>query len=134
MKRFVKPSRETWASICKRPIKKRAELELIVKNILSKVKLEGDKALYEFSEKYDGTVVGNLKATPDEIAGSADFIPADLREAIKVAKANIEKFHKAQLIDEPVIETSVGVKCWRKNVPVETVGLYIPGGTAPLFS
>ncbi len=134
MKRFINPSRETWASICKRPIKKRAELDLIVKNILSKVKLEGDKALHEFSEKYDGTIVWNLKSTPDEISGSAEFINADLREAIKVAKTNIEKFHRAQLFDEQAIETSAGVKCWRKNVPVETVGLYIPGGTAPLFS
>ena len=134
MKTILFPPRNTWESLCKRPEIDKSGLEDIVKNIISRVKLEGDKALYEFSEKLDGAVPENLKISASEISGSEKLVPENLKTAIKIAKDNIEKFHLAQLTKEQVVETSTGVKCWRKNVPIEKVGLYIPGGTAPLFS
>ncbi len=134
MKTIINPPRETWASLCKRPVFEMTGLETTVREILSKVKAGGDKALYEFSEKYDGALPKDLRVSLPEIDAAGEVVPENLRNSIAVAKANIEKFHSAQIIDEPVIETSSGVRCWRKSVPVGSAGLYIPGGTAPLFS
>ncbi len=134
MKTIINPPRETWASLCKRPVFEMTGLETTVREILSKVKAGGDKALYEFSEKYDGALPKDLRVSLPEIDAAGEVVPENLRNSIAVAKANIEKFHSAQIIDEPVIETSYGVRCWRKSVPVGSAGLYIPGGTAPLFS
>jgi histidinol dehydrogenase len=134
MKTFVFPQKEIWESLCKRPAIDRSGLEDIVAAILKKVKNEGDKGLLELSEKLDGVVPGNLRVSSSEINLATQNTPSNLREAIRVAKTNIEKFHKAQLKKERVIETTKGVKCWRKSVPVGRAGLYIPGGTAPLFS
>jgi histidinol dehydrogenase len=134
MNTIINPPLETWASLCKRPVFEMTGLETTVREILSKVKADGDKALYEFSEKYDGALLKDLRVSLPEIAAAGEVVPENLRNSIAVAKANIEKFHSAQIIDEPVIETSSGVRCWRKSVPVGSAGLYIPGGTAPLFS
>ena len=134
MNKIYYPDRKTWESLCKRPSLDRSGLEESVAAILLQVKSSGDKAIIEFSEKYDGVVLENLRVSVSEITESATKVPAALREAIDVAKANIEKFHRSQLIDEPVVETTKGVKCWRKNAPIGRAGLYIPGGTAPLFS
>lgn len=134
MKTFIYPGKETWESLCERPKFDRVELQEAVAEILHEVKGTGDKALFDFSEKYDGVELKNLNVSQTEIAGSAGKIPQELKDAIDVARTNIEIFHEAQLINEPVIETTIGVKCWRKNIPIGKVGLYIPGGTAPLFS
>ena len=134
MKPILYPPRDTWESLCKRPEMDRIGLEDTVKNIIMRVKLEGDKALYNYSEKFDGAVIESLKISYSEISGSSKLVPENLKTALKIAKNNIEKFHSAQLVNEQVIETTSGIKCWRKNVPIEKVGLYIPGGTAPLFS
>jgi histidinol dehydrogenase len=134
MKIIQYPDRSKWNSLCERPSLDRPGLEDAVAIILHKVKSSGDMALFEFSEKYDGVSLKYLRVSASEISESADNVPDALREAIDVAKANIEKFHQPQLIKEQVIETTKGVKCWRKNVPIGRVGLYIPGGTAPLFS
>ena len=134
MKIIKYPERDNWDSLCKRPSFNRPGLEESVAVILSQVKSSGDKAIFEFAEKFDGFSLKNLRVQSSEIAESADKVPAALREAIDVAKTNIEKFHRPQLFKEQVIETTKGVICWRKNVPIERVGLYIPGGTAPLFS
>jgi histidinol dehydrogenase len=134
MKTIILPLKEMWESLCKRPLLDRSGLEDIVADILEKVKNEGDKALFELSEKFDGALSGNLRVSTSEIERAAQNIPLDLRNAILVAKTNIEKFHRTQIKNEPVIETTKGVKCWRKSIPVGRAGLYIPGGTAPLFS
>lgn len=134
MKTFVFPRKETWLTLSLRPQLDRSGLEDVVGTILKRVRKEGDMALSEFSEKFDGASLKNFKVSISDIARSAEVIPESLREAIGVAKANIEKFHRSQLINEQVIETTKGVKCWRKSVPVGRAGLYIPGGTAPLFS
>jgi histidinol dehydrogenase len=112
----------------------RSGLENIVVDILSKVKNEGDRALYALTEQFDGSILSDLRVPDPEIKTACYNIPEDLRKAIDTARANIEKFHRTQLKEETIIETSKGVKCWRKNIPIDKAGLYIPGGTAPLFS
>jgi histidinol dehydrogenase len=134
MKTIILPERECWNDLCKRPEISRKDLEDVVRDIIHNVKREGDKAVSFYSEKFDGVIPSSLKVTSDEIMESAGQIPELLKEAINVAKKNIEKFHTAQLYTEPVIETFRGVRCWRKSVAIEKVGLYIPGGSAPLFS
>lgn len=134
MKAIYNPTRETWEELCHRPRINRSGLENIVSDILRKVKNEGDRALFALTEQFDGSVLSGLRVPDSEIETAGDNVPEDLRQAIDTARENIEKFHRAQLKDEITVETSKGVKCWRKNVPIEKAGLYIPGGTAPLFS
>ncbi|NLJ43590.1 MAG: histidinol dehydrogenase [Bacteroidales bacterium] len=128
------PARETWDSLCRRPAFDHTDLDNVVASVFQKVKNEGDKALFELSEKYDGAVFKNLRVPGSAIESAIKSVPTDLREAISIAGDNIAKFHRAQLFDEDVVETTPGVKCWRKKVAIDSVGLYIPGGTAPLFS
>jgi histidinol dehydrogenase len=128
------PLKETWEDLCKRPVMDSSELNAAVLEILEKVRSEGDKALHDYSEKFDRVTLTGIKVTQTELYESAALIQSDLKTAINIANQNIEKFHKSQLVSEEVIETVPGVKCWRKNVPIEKVGLYVPGGTAPLFS
>lgn len=134
MKTLVFPDKGTWDELCRRPEIARNDLENTVLDIIKRVKSEKDNAICFFSEKFDGVPSGNLKVPADEIRESARQIPQNLKRAIKVAKENIEKFHSAQISNEPVIETLKGVRCWRKGVAIEKVGLYVPGGSAPLFS
>jgi histidinol dehydrogenase len=134
MKIIISPARETWDTLCKRPGLKREDLEKSVMTILNEVKTRGDRALFKFSEEFEGVSFRELKVTAGEILNSVNIVPDNLKEAIQKAKENIEKFHSAQLIEENKIETTFGVICWRKSVAIEKVGLYIPGGTAPLFS
>jgi len=128
------PGRETWNSLCKRPAFDNADLDNVVASVFEKVKNEGDKALFELSEKYDGAVFKNLRVPDSATESALKSIPHELRKAISTAGENISKFHRTQLIDEDVVETTPGVKCWRKNIAIDSVGLYVPGGTAPLFS
>jgi len=134
MKKIILPEREDWDELCRRPQMSVTDLGKVVRGILDDVKSEGDKAVLFYSSKFDGTTSEKLKVTPEEILESVQQIPQSLKDAIDTAKKNIEKFHTAQIISEPVIETMKGVSCWRKSVPIEKVGLYIPGGSAPLFS
>jgi len=134
MKTVFYPLKETWDSLCQRPVMDASGLNAAVKEILEKVKAEGDKALLDYSEKFDRVSLSGIKVSQSDIYESATLIPSDLKTAINIAVQNIDKFHRLQLVSEEVIETVHGVKCWRKNVPIEKVGLYIPGGTAPLFS
>jgi histidinol dehydrogenase len=134
MKIVISPSKNSWEELCKRPAIINSELEDVVRNIINDVKLFGDQAVINYSERFDKVNPGTLKVSQDEITASSGMVPQELKEAIDLARRNIEKFHSAQLIPENIIETSTGVKCWRKNVAIEKVGLYIPGGSAPLFS
>ena len=134
MKTILLPEKGTWDELCIRPQIEREDLDSLVRGIINSVKSEGDNAINSFSEKFDGVAPVNLKVLPHEILISDKNIPKDLKEAIRKAKENIESFHSAQLTTDPVIETSGGVRCWRKSVAIEKVGLYIPGGSAPLFS
>jgi len=134
MKIILNPQRSDWNMLCTRPGIDTSELETTVKEIINNVKSGKDKAVQSMSQKYDGTPTGNLKVSVAEMIEAEGLIPEELKKAIIVAKKNIEKFHSAQLSAEPVVEISEGIKCWRKSVAIEKVGLYIPGGSAPLFS
>jgi histidinol dehydrogenase len=134
MQTIFYPLKETWKNLCKRPVMDTSGLNAAVTEILGRVKSEGDKALLDYSEKFDGVTLAGIKVTQTELYESEAIVPSELKKAINIAMDNIDKFHRSQLVTEEVIETVPGVKCWRRNVPVEKVGLYIPGGSAPLFS
>jgi len=134
MKSVIFPGEDKWNELCQRPQMNQTDLDVIVKDILSQVREEGDEALLRLSEKYDGTCFRNIKLPSSSFEKASRLIPDDLKEAIRIASENIRKFHSIQIHEEPVVETTEGVRCWRKNVPIGRVGLYIPGGTAPLFS
>lgn len=134
MKTISYPDRNSWKELIARPEIKKSALYTLVMEIINDVKINGDRALRKYSREFDGLNLGEIKLSPEQIVTAELSVPDDLKNAIGLAKQNIEKFHAGQLKDEAVIETSPGVKCWRKNVPIEKVGLYIPGGTAPLFS
>jgi len=131
---FINPSRDSWPLLIKRPELALDFLESSVKNILARVKKNGDYALKEFTRQYDNVELENIQATQKEIEDAVNALDANLKKAIEVAASNIEKFHQAQLRNTEIIETMPGVQCWRKGIAIEKVGIYIPGGTAPLFS
>lgn len=134
MKLLVNPSPEKWKKQLARPVQKTKEINKIVKPIFEKVEKNGDKALKKFAQEYDHVSLDSLLATAEEIKAAKDQISKELKEAIKTAKVNIERFHAAQATAELIEEVMPGVVCRRKSVPIQRVGLYIPGGTAPLFS
>lgn len=128
------PEKQDWPDLVSRPSLSTADLDEVVNSILSQVKTSGDEALFELSKKYDGVSFSSLLVSSTEFSDAENEISEKLKNAIQVAKNNIEKFHAAQRIPFKKIETSSGVVCWQKQVPIQKVGLYIPGGSAPLFS
>ena len=134
MKLYKYPKTTTWSTILKRPTSDLSELEPTVSTILGQIKLEGDIAVKRFTKKFDQVDIDNLEVSESEIQIAVERIDEELKTAIKAAKDNIEKFHAAQRQEVLSVETMAGVRCWRKSVPIQKVGLYIPGGTAPLFS
>ncbi len=134
MKIIVEPAREEWSEIIARPVINQSKIERIVQPILDKVQRGGDKALRKLALEYDHVELDDLFVNPKLLKAAKNQVPKELKDAISLAKENIWKFHEAQKQEELVVETSPGVTCRRKSVPIERVGLYIPGGTAPLFS
>jgi len=134
MKTIILPPKNQWGALSQRPALIKSELENDVRNIINDVKYLGDKAVNDYSLKFDKVKTESLKVQTEEISDAARNVSDELKSAIEIARRNIEKFHSVQLHPEPVTETSQGIKCWRKNVAIEKVGLYIPGGSAPLFS
>ncbi len=135
MMQIVKyPKKTDWAKLLKRPVIDSSSLEASVKNILLEVKANGDDALKRFATIFDKVTVNELQVSKEEIDKASAAVSDELKQAIAVAKQNIETFHAKQIIAVDKIETMPGVLCWRKTVAIEKVGLYIPGGTAPLFS
>lgn len=130
----IDPKKESWNELCERPSIQRDQLEDLVGGILSDVKENGDEALIRLTAKFDGSELDSLKVSEQEISKAEAVLSEDLKEAIKLAKQNIEKFHSSQKETVERVETVPGVVCWRKNIGIEKVGLYIPGGSAPLFS
>jgi histidinol dehydrogenase len=128
------PEKKTWKKLLLRPVLDNASLEASVANILKEVKRNGDDAVRRFTSMFDKVSVSDLKVSTEEIREGCDLVDENIKKAIRQAKENIEKFHQAQLKAEVRVETMPGVECWRKSVPIEKVGLYIPGGSAPLFS
>ena len=134
MKEIRYPSRLDWPKLLARPVFDNSSLQEKVKLVLDRVKLEGDKAVLAYTEEFDGVKVQKLLVSEEEFEEALSSISDELKAAIEVAVDNIRSFHSAQYVAEQRIETMPGVVCWRKSVGIEKVGLYIPGGTAPLFS
>jgi histidinol dehydrogenase len=133
-KLFYNPARSEWAAILKRPAFDTRQLEDKVTTILNDVKQNGDTAVKKYTAQFDGVVLNNLLVNNEEMAASDLLVDEVLKQAINSAKENITRFHIAQKEAVQKIETMPGVTCWRKAIAIEKVGLYIPGGTAPLFS
>lgn len=134
MKIYNNPNKETWPELCKRPEMNIALLKETVNTIISTVREKGDEALINYAAKYDKVHLKTLQVSKEEIAEAENFISPSLKEAILYAKENIYKFHSIQQEAITKIETRKGITVWRKSIPIEKVGFYIPGGTAPLFS
>jgi histidinol dehydrogenase len=134
MKTYINPPRETWPEILTRPLFDVSELYGKVQTILNEIKIDGDKALKKFTLQFDGIKLDSILVSEEEIAEAEKLVESELKDAIALASKNIEVFHSAQRIEIKKIETTPGVICWQKPVAIEKVGLYIPGGSAPLFS
>jgi histidinol dehydrogenase len=128
------PAKEDWNELTRRPAGDLSLLEKSVRKILGKVKEQGDKAVHKYTKEFDGVRLKKLVAAEEEITKAESLLPSSLIQAIKQAKQNIETFHLAQKEESKHIETMPGVTCWRKSLPIDSIGLYIPGGSAPLFS
>jgi histidinol dehydrogenase len=134
MKRLIYPGQEKISAALGRPSAGNEDIDGTVREVLDRVRAQGDVALREFSQKFDGYAPASLKVDEVTIQEAENDVPPELREAMRRAYANISSFHSAQLQRSAPVITADGVKCWSRDVPVEKVGLYIPGGTAPLFS
>lgn len=134
MQIIIYPERTSWPKILARPVFDTSSLNNIVSGVLSNVRERGDEAVYEYAEKFDRIKLDSLIVTEAEINESENYVSDELKVAIHQAKDNIEIFHRSQIFETKKIETIKGVTCWQKAVGIEKVGLYIPGGTAPLFS
>lgn len=130
----INPQRNQWKDLMKRAVSDTAELRESVAAIIKEVSVRGDNALREYSRKFDGVELNCIKVSIDEIDEADDIVSHQLKQAIAVAAKNISKFHKAQRMEEIIVETSPGVTCSQKAIPISSVGLYIPGGNSPLFS
>ena len=128
------PERAEWNNVLKRSALHTEDIRPAVQEIIGKVRTEGDRALYEYEEKFDKVKLASLIVTPEEFDEAGKTLESGLKEAILRALENIRAFHAAQKFESKKVETVPGVTCWQKAVPIEKVGLYIPGGTAPLFS
>ena len=134
MNKIVNPTKSTWSAVLKRPTKTVADIEKTVDEIFNEVKTKGDSAVLRYTQLFDGTTPDNLLVSKEEISKAEKSIPSELKEAIDIAKTNITTFHAAQKTESVTVETTNGVTCWQEKRPIQKVGLYIPGGSAPLFS
>ncbi len=134
MKKIYNPDKSTWQTILERPTQNFASIENTVNTVFEEVKKGGDKVLDTYTQKFDKVTLDTLLVSGAEIQESHNLVSDELKDAILLAKSNIEKFHKAQQTQHVKVETKPGVICWQEKRPIQKVGLYIPGGTAPLFS
>ena len=128
------PDKSQWQEILKRPVMNTENLFDTVRSVIDRVKEEGDCAVLDYEEKFDKVVLASLAVSEEEQQEAENLVSEDLKAAIRLAKQNIETFHAAQRFEGKKVQTQPGVTCWQKAVAIEKVGLYIPGGTAPLFS
>ena len=128
------PDKKDWIELLRRPLTDVTDLEKKVEKILRSVRKKGDKAVRKYTRKFDGAIVDDLQIRDDEISEAIDLLAPELKDAIQLAASNIETFHRIQVPVPEWIVTMPGIMCSRKSVAIEKVGLYIPGGTAPLFS
>lgn len=134
MKIYSNPNQNEWSEISKRPTESIADLQNTVLDIFKEIKQKGDVAIEKYTYFFDGVEIANTLVSDSEIQEAIKLVSPELKQAIEVAKNNIDKFHSAQKTEKIEIETTIGVKCWQEKRPIQKVGLYIPGGSAPLFS
>lgn len=134
MNKIYNPKQEIWASLLERPTKTMDDIEATVKEIFAAVQSKGDKAVSQYTAQFDGISLNTFLVSEAEIQTAIAAVDDELKAAIQLAKSNIEKFHHAQKTNRVSVETTTGVECWQEKRPIQKVGLYIPGGTAPLFS
>jgi len=128
------PTRDQWSQLVKRPVIEASNLNALVEEIFEDIRSLGDQAVIKYNLKFDGCRVADIRVSTSDIAAAGRLVSEELKRAIQVAKLNIEKFHQQQREPVAKIETMRGVTCWRESRPIERVGIYIPGGSAPLFS
>ena len=134
MEAFIYPKKEEWSALLARPTASYEELESLVSQVFLQVQKEGDKAVAAYTQQFDKIALNSTSVTESEITQAISRVSGELKKSIQLAKANIEVFHKAQQTPKVQVETQVGVNCWQEKRPIQKVGLYIPGGSAPLFS
>jgi histidinol dehydrogenase len=134
MKTYINPPQDSWPEILKRPVFEVSDLFGKVQTILDEIKMNGDEALWKYTLQFDGVKLDSFLVTEKELTEVELQIDEELKVAINLASKNIQTFHAAQITQIKKTETTSGVVCWQKPMPIEKVGLYIPGGTAPLFS
>ncbi len=131
---YENPSPEIIQELIKRPALKLEDLKAIINDVFNEIKINGDAAVKSYTQKFDKVMLDELKVSQAEISGAKNAMPVALQQAITDAHKNVKRFHQTQFSEVVKVETQPGVTCWQKAVPIEKVGLYIPGGTAPLFS
>jgi histidinol dehydrogenase len=134
MQKILLPEKKDWKSLITRPTAEKASLNELVSTVFNEVKENGDKAVLQYCKTFDKVELTNLTVSEEDIKNASSELSNELKAAIQLAKKNISKFHEAQKQPVEKIETTKGVFCWRENRVIETVGIYIPGGSAPLFS
>ena len=134
MQKIINPPKNSWSEILKRPTQTFENIEKTVNSIFKDIEANGDDAIKKYVKKYDKANLKNLLVLQKEIDLAISQVPKNLKKSIQLAKTNIEKFHTAQITKSIKVETTVGVTCWQEKKAIQKVGLYIPGGTAPLFS
>ncbi len=134
MNKIYNPDKKDWKKWIQRPVQSFEDLNTLVETVFSEVKNKGDEALKSYTLQYDGIKMDTVQVSKKEREYGSDETSKELRDAIQIAYTNILKFHKSQISETKKIETSKGVICWQESRPIESVGIYIPGGTAPLFS
>ncbi|MAU16086.1 MAG: histidinol dehydrogenase [Muricauda sp.] len=134
MNKIYNPDITSWEQLLKRPTQTVADIEATVNTIFNEVKKEGDTVIKKYTAQFDGVALDEFIVGPDEIEAASNAISKALKAAINLAKNNIEKFHAAQKTSKVEVESMPGVECWQEKRPIQKIGLYIPGGTAPLFS
>ncbi|MCF8714184.1 histidinol dehydrogenase [Joostella atrarenae] len=134
MSNIYNPKREEWSEILQRPTQTIDDIEATVYEVFNEVKQKGDEAVKKYTSLFDGVTLSSNIVSEKEIEEANSLVSEELKAAIALAKSNITSFHKAQKTDKVTVETTAGVSCWQEKRPIEKIGLYIPGGTAPLFS
>jgi len=134
MNKIYNPKQENWASLLERPTKTVDDIESTVKEIFTAVQSKGDESVNQYTAQFDGITLDTIQVSEDEIQTAIAAVDDELKAAIQLAKSNIEKFHQAQKTNRVSVETTEGVHCWQEKRTIQKIGLYIPGGTAPLFS
>lgn len=134
MKKYINPGTEEFKELIIRPIIKAADLSKLVKEVFKEVRELGDSAIKNYTQQFDNVDLAEFKVTEEEFQLAEKLVSTELKQAMQLAVSNIEKFHSIQKQEKQVVETTAGVFCWQESRPIEKVGLYIPGGTAPLFS